>query len=194
MTTLEVWWASAGHLAPLLLGPDPRHLPTVLGIPLGVDPDAVFEVSTTGDGTLDLIEPSTGRILASSDDAPNGVAGGGPGSARCAFEMLEPESVATEWTLAVRGFWPDAQFDYEVRYAVEPVSVLTPAEAAAAVISSVLDTVDIAPRLQELGAMFTSEGLRCLAIWYDSEQQFNEVLKTATAMTMTMSSAPEKSR
>lgn len=81
-----------------------------------------------------------------------------------------------------------------VRYAVEPVSVLTPAEAAAAVISSVLDTVDIAPRLQELGAMFTSEGLRCLAIWYDSEQQFNEVLKTATAMTMTMSSAPEKSR
>lgn len=102
----------------------------------------VFEVSATGDVTLDLIEPSTGRILASSDDAPDGVAGGGPGSARCAFEMLEPESVATEWTLAVRGFWPDAQFDYEVRYAVEPVTLASAITVQPAVQSYVIDSIE----------------------------------------------------
>lgn len=101
----------------------------------------VFEVSATGDVTLDLIEPSTGRILASSDDAPGGVAGGGPGSARCAFDLLEPESVATEWTLAVRGFWPDAQFDYEVRYAVEAVTPPNAITVQPAVQSFVIDTI-----------------------------------------------------
>ncbi len=82
----------------------------------------VFEVATSGDVTLDLIEPSTGRVLASSDDAPGGVAGAGPGSARCAFDLLDAPQTPTQWTLAIRGFWPSEAFDYEVRYAVETVA------------------------------------------------------------------------
>lgn len=81
----------------------------------------VFEVAADGDVTLDLIEPSTGRVLASSDDAPDAVAGGGPGSARCAFDLLESAADSTDWIIAVRGFWPDAQFNYQVRYTVENV-------------------------------------------------------------------------
>lgn len=96
----------------------------------GIDPSGegienlsrrVFEVAANGDVMLDLIEPSTGRVVASSDDATGGVLGGGPGSARCVFDLLETASTPTDWTLSVRGFWHDAQFDYQVRYYVESV-------------------------------------------------------------------------
>lgn len=116
----------------------------------GIDPPAeglptlsrrVFEVAANGDVVLDLIEPSTGRVLASSDDAPLAVAGGGPGSARCAFELLEASSTPTEWTVAVRGFWPDAGFNYEVRYIVEPVAPPLALALQPAAPVFVLDTV-----------------------------------------------------
>lgn len=55
LETLEVRWASAGHLAPLRLGPDPAYLATRVGVPLGIDPAAVFEVSAAQLGELDRL-------------------------------------------------------------------------------------------------------------------------------------------
>ena len=73
---------------------------------------------------------------------------------------------------------------------VRHVSDLTPAEAAAAAISSVLDTADLGPRLLELGAMFARGSVRGMAMWYDSEADLIEVLRNVTAVAL----APEQNR
>ena len=59
--------------------------------------------------------------------------------------------------------------------------VLTPAEAAASVVSTVLQTDDVAERLRELGAMFGRSPLG-LAYWYDTEAEFFEVLRSVKSL------------
>lgn len=59
------------------------------------------------------------------------------------------------------------------------VTGLTPAEAAATTVSSVVDTVDAAARVHQLGAMFASGRPRGLGIWYHDEQSFFAAVEAA---------------
>lgn len=65
--TLEVQWASAGHLAPLRLGPVPAYLGSAVGLPLGVDPEAAFEVATVRLGEGDRLVLFTDGMVEERD-------------------------------------------------------------------------------------------------------------------------------
>ncbi len=59
------------------------------------------------------------------------------------------------------------------------VTGLTPAEAAAATVSSIVDTVDPAARVRQLGALFASGRPRGLGLWYESEPSFFAAVEAA---------------
>ena len=66
-----------------------------------------------------------------------------------------------------------------MRSADEPVTRLTPAQAAAATLSLVQDTDDAPSRLQQLGNLF--ERIEGFGLWYHSEAEYTSALTTALA-------------
>lgn len=59
------------------------------------------------------------------------------------------------------------------------VTALTPAEAAAATVSTVFDTDDPAARVHQLGVLFASGRTRGLALWYHDDPMFFATLHAA---------------
>lgn len=99
VATLELRWASAGHLAPLRLGPDPGYLPTLVGVPLGVDAAAVYEVSTAHLGETDrLVLFTDGMVEERGRTIEGSLAGlldaepGLPGDASAVIERLTAQA------------------------------------------------------------------------------------------------------
>lgn len=77
-----------------------------------------------------------------------------------------------------------------VRFGRVGVTALTPAEAAAATVSSVWDTDDAAARAHELGVMFASGCTRGLGLWYDHDGSFFATLEAAVTQGRDLPGAP----
>lgn len=110
------------------LGVVPSIVPVESGVPGATR--RIFEVVTSGDATLDIFDPTTGRVMTSSDDATGAIAGansgGGGGGCRAVFDLIDSEARPTDWVLLIKGFWPNQTFTYEVRYLVEQVELTPP--------------------------------------------------------------------
>ena len=66
-----------------------------------------------------------------------------------------------------------------IRQGPSGVTELTPAEAAAATVSTVFDSEDPAQRVAQLGELFTGGASRGLALWYDDKRSLFATIESA---------------